>query len=168
MNRIAYCTAHARNVISVGRFGFSNKKHPIVCIGGKCRFVHDVAYEAFYPGKYDAKMSDEMICHKTDDKLDFRPDNLYIGNRSSNGIDAHDNGLYDDKKTKRTKCISFIDGDFERQYKSMSDAARYLKDIGFTKATVSGIRASILAFKKGETIERYNRNWVSIECDEII
>jgi hypothetical protein len=154
-NRIARVTKFARNVIDVTRFGF-NQKHPIICINGKNRGLHAVAFEAYYPEEFAAKLSGEMILHKLDNKLDFRPHSLYIGNASNNLKDAHNNGCYANTKRARQSCISYINGIFEKQHESPDDAEKYLKANGFPNADHSNIST---ALRSKKTLTRYGRTW---------
>jgi hypothetical protein len=158
-NRIARVTKHTRNVIDATRFCF-NQKHPKININGKQRGLHDVAFEAYYPEKYTAKLPHEMILHKFDDKLDFRPHMLSIGDASKNCKDAHDNGKYDGKKSARMQCYSYINGVFEKCHESQSDAEKYLRYLGYKKASYRDIGQ---ALKSEKMLKRYDRTWKIIE-----
>ncbi len=157
-NRIAYVSSHARNVIDSTRFGFSGK-YPKININGKHRYLHDVAFETFYPKEYATKLPTEMILHKFDDKNDFRPGMLYIGDKSKNGVDAHDNGCYDGTNSARMPCCSYIDGMFEKHHESQKNAEKYLKEIGYLKAKSDHIGE---ALKSKKELMRYGRTWKHI------
>lgn len=157
-NRIAYLSKFARNVIDTKRFGLRNK-YPTIKINGKNRYIHDVAFETFYPDVYNKKLPHEMILHKLDDKLDFRPHMLYIGDASTNGKDSHNNECHNDTKTSRKSCCSYVDGVFEKRHDSLRDAAKYLKSIGYIKADYSTI-GDIL--ESDEILKRYGRTWSTI------
>jgi hypothetical protein len=154
-NRVAYVTKFARNVIDSARFGF-DKNHPTIKINGKSLGLHTVAFEAYYPEEYDAMKPGEMILHKYDDKLDFRPDMLYIGNASDNAKDALDNGCHDSTKTARMSCISYVDGVFEKLHESQNAAAKFLKEKGYPRASRSHI-STALGSEKVSTA--YDRTW---------
>jgi hypothetical protein len=154
-NRIARVTTHARNVIDATRFGF-NGKYPKIIINGNHRYLHDVAFETFYPEEYAKKLPTDMILHKFDDKLDFRPHILYIGDKSKNGIDAHDNGCYDGTISARMSCCSYIDGVFEKHHDSQHAAMKYLRSNGYLKASRSHISE---ALKSKQVLVRYGRTW---------
>jgi hypothetical protein len=154
-NRIAYVTTHARNVIDATRFGFSGK-YPQIRIKGKQRYLHDVAFEAYFPKEYTAKKPGEMILHKYDDKLDFRPHTIYIGNASTNGKDAHDNGSYNDTKRARIPCISYINDVFEKRHECQLDAEKYLKKMGYEKASYRAIGQALKSLK---VLTKYDRTW---------
>lgn len=159
-NRIAYISKHARNVIESTRFGFTGK-YPVICINGKNRRLHDVAFEAYYPDLYIAKKSHEMILHKFDDKLDFRPHMLYIGDASKNQKDSHDNGCRNGTKTARISCCSYIDGVLEKCHESQLDAEKYLKSISdkYLKSKSSAIGEALEALKDNKILVRYDRTW---------
>jgi hypothetical protein len=97
----------------------------------------------FYPGDYETKKSEEMVLHYNDDKEDFRPHNLRLGTLHDNGKDAHDNGKYNGKKSARMKCVSYINGKFEKEHKSQRDAAAYIKSKGCSIANLISIQGSI-------------------------
>jgi hypothetical protein len=159
-NRLAYVTTYARNVIDATRFGFSGK-YPKITINGKQRLLHDMAFETFYPNAYAAKLSTEMILHKNDDKLDFRPHMLYIGDASMNTKDSYDNGCHDNTKTARQPCCSYVNGVLEKRYESLKDAVDYLKANGYAKARHSPISEALEAFKKRKILTKYGRTWNS-------
>jgi hypothetical protein len=154
-NRIARVTTHARNVIDATRFGF-NGKYPTIIINGKHRYLHDVAFETFYPEEYAKKLPTEMILHRFDDKLDFRPHVLYIGDKSKNAKDAHDNGCYDDTKSIRVQCYSYVNEILEKLHESQKDAVDYLRSNGYLKASQSHISE---ALKSNKVLVRYGRTW---------
>ena len=158
MNRVKHVKAYASNVLWDERIGLLNG-YPKVCINGKTRYCHVVAFQTFFPDKWDAKKKDEIILHQDDDKTDFRPDKLCIGTRTENGGDAHDNGKYDGKKTARKKCISYINGEFEKEHESKRAAERYLRKNGFINATRRGIHQALVAYISGKHIVRYDRTW---------
>ena len=101
----------------------------------------------------------EMVLHKHDDRLDFRPHNLRLGTRSENARDAHNNGKHDGTESARMKCASYINDVFEKEHASQSDAMRYLISKGFEKAALSGIRQGLSAYQKGKNVIRYERTW---------
>jgi hypothetical protein len=158
-NRIAYVTKHARNVIDATRFGFMGK-YPTIGINGKNRLLHAVAFEAYYPEEYAAMKPGEMILHEFDDKLDFRPHKLRIGNASENRKDAHYNGCYDDTKIARTPCCSYVDEVFEKRHESQDAAATYLKENGYPRASQGNISTAL-----GSTTvsTMYGRMWKNID-----
>jgi hypothetical protein len=154
-NRIARVTKHARNVIDVARFGFMGK-YPKININEKQRKLHDVAFEAFYPTEYASKLPHEMILHKFDDKLDFRPHMLYIGSQSMNMKDAHDNGRFDGVKSARMSCVSYINGVLEKRHESQKDAVDYLRANGHQTASQSHISQ---ALNSDDVLTKYDRTW---------
>ena len=154
MNRVKFITNHATNVISDDRFGL-NKGYPIVYLNGKPRYCHVLSYISFFPKEYASKKQNEEILHKNDDKLDFRPFNLRLGTRSQNIKEAHDNGCYDGTKTARMRCASYINGIFEKEHKSQSDGMKYLKFIGFNKASSRNISMAL----SGDRNTAYGRTW---------
>jgi hypothetical protein len=145
----------ARNVIDSTRFGFDNK-YPRININGIQRYLHDVAFETYYPELYAAKKSEEMILHKFDDQLDFRPHSLRIGTRSENAKDAHDNGCYSGTKSARMKCCSYVDDVFEKLHESQDAAVKYLQENGYPTAN-GGVISETLNSDK--ILKRYDRTW---------
>lgn len=154
MCRVKYITKYAENVLSGERLGMANG-YPCIVINGTQWYCHILAFMMFFPDKYAAKKPEEMILHKDDDKLDFRPHKLCLGTRSENSTDAHDNGFYDGKKNERVACVSYINGVFEKEHDSQSDAARYLISLGFDKACQNSISNAL--DKKQKT--SYGRTW---------
>jgi len=151
MNRVKYISKYAENVLSGERLGISNTGYPIIVLG-QC---HILAFMSFFPEEYAAKKSEEIILHKNDDKLDFRPHMLRIGTKSENNTDAHDNGCHDGTKSARVKCASYVNGEFEKEHDSKSDAVRYLKSIGFSRADERNINKML----SGERQTAYKRTW---------
>jgi hypothetical protein len=154
-NRIAYVSSHARNVIDSTRFGFKGK-YPTIGINGKNRLLHDVAFEAYYPKAYAEKMPHEIILHKNDDKLDFRPHVLSIGNASKNAKDAHDNGCHIGTKNARMACCSYVDGVFEKMHESQDAAVKYLRANEYPKVSQGHIST---ALGSKTVLTRYGRTW---------
>ena len=158
MSRLRWITRFTTNVISGDRLSLITG-YPSVVINKKSRLCHILAFETFFPEEYDAKKPEEMILHENDDKMDFRPSKLRLGTSSDNGMDAHKNGRFDDTKSERKRCASYINGMFEKEYDSQHDAVKYLKSNGITKAARSGIRKSLIAFGEGKISVRYDRTW---------
>jgi hypothetical protein len=102
----------------------------------------------------------EIILHKDDDKLDFRPHMLRVGTYHENGMDAYDNGKFDDKSSARKKCVSYINGLLEKEHESQHDAMRYLRANGHPKATQSSISEALrIINKSGKSKIIYGRTW---------
>lgn len=154
MNRVKYITKHAENVLDGERLRLTNG-YPRIHINGKRSECHILSFKTFYPEEYANKKPGEMVLHEDDDKMDFRPHKLRLGTRSENGKDAHDNGKYDDAKTARIKCASYINGDLEKEYVSQRDAAKYLKKLGYDKASFRGIGMAL----SGDRKTAYGRTW---------
>jgi hypothetical protein len=154
MNRVKYITKYSENVLSGERLGLVCG-YPTIGINGKRWGCHILAFMSFFPEEYAAKKPEEIILHKNDDKLDFRPHMLRIGTQSENMIDAHNNGCRDGTKSARVKCVSYINGEFEKEHESQSDAVRYLKSIGFSRASARGISRSLRGVQK----TAYDRTW---------
>jgi hypothetical protein len=72
--------------------------------------------------------------------------------------DAHDNGCHDGTKTARTRCVSYINGVFETEHDSQTEAAKYLKLIGFEKGNISAIGKVI----NEQRCSAYGRTWKKI------
>ena len=120
--------------------GYPSKK-----IDGVLYLLHILVFQLWNPDLWKNKKEDEMVLHKKDNRLDFRPENLRLGTRSENGKDAHKNGKYDSTKSARQACIAYKDDEVVEDFKSLSDAARYLMehiDLKFTTARM-GIRYNL-------------------------
>ena len=154
MNRVKFITKHATNILSDERLGLAADGYPRI-IMGEC---HIIAYKTFFPYEWAMKRPEEMILHKNDDKLDFRPQNLRLGTRSQNGTDAHTNGCHDDTQRARQKCASYIKGIFEKEHTSLHEAAKYLKSNGFAKAHHGKIGMVLTGDRK----TAYKRMWKPI------
>lgn len=153
MNRVKNITKYAVNVLSGERLGLSGGYPRIVL--GQC---HILAFMAFFPEEYAAKKPEEIIKHIGDNKLDFRPHMLQIGTNSENCSEAHDNGCHIGTKNERVKCASYINGLIEKEHDSQSDAVRYLKSIGYEKATDRNIGKALGEDRKSA----YKRTWKRI------
>jgi hypothetical protein len=150
MCRVKYITTHAENVLSGERLGI-HKGYPRIRLG-QC---HILAFKTFYPDKYIDKKSYEVIMHKNDDKMNFKPSNLQLGTLTENGISAHDNGSYDGTKTRRKKCASYINNVVEKEYDSQNDAVKYLKLKGYKKVNSGNISFAL----NGKYQSAYDRVW---------
>jgi hypothetical protein len=158
MNRIKFITSRAENVISGERLGLSVKGYPTISINKKQKYCHILSFMAFFPDDWAAKKPNEIVLHKDDDKLDFRPHMLRLGTQSQNITDAHDNGCYDDSQSGRMKCVSYINGVYELLHDSQTDAANYLKHIGYKKASRKSIGPAIDGTRKSA----YDRTWMKV------
>jgi len=162
MLRVKYVTNHAENVLEKDRLGLMNG-YPTIKIDGKQWKLHIVVFMTFFPDEWANKKPDEMVLHKEDDKLDFRPEMLRLGTASQNGKDAHDNGKFDGTLSARQKCESYIDGVLEKEHESQLDAAKYLRSIGFDTANNHNIGNALSGTKKdGSPKVRYGRTWVLV------
>ena len=159
-NRVKYVTRYAENVLSGKRFGLNNAGYPIVGINDKQWKCHILSFATFFPEEYAAKNSDEIVLHENDDKMDFRPHKLRLGTLSDNSSSAHDNGCYDDAKTKREKCVSYINDILEKEHDSHHAASRYLKSLGFAKASAGNIGKALNG--NGNYKSAYGRTWKKI------
>jgi hypothetical protein len=154
MNRVKYITNHAENVLSEERLGLMSG-YPMLYFNGKVWSCHQLAFMTFFPKEWAAKKPDEMVLHEDDDRMDFRPHKLRLGTHSDNTTDAHYNGKYDGSKSARMKCASYIEGVLEKEHTSQTDAMKYLKSIGYEKATVASISMTI----SGKQNTSYGRTW---------
>jgi len=162
MKRVKYVTKFAENVLEKERLGLMNG-YPTIKIDGKNWYLHIVVFTTFFPEEWANNKPDEMVLHKEDDKLDFRPEMLYLGTASQNAIDAHDNGKHDGTLRARQKCESYIDGVLEKEHESQRDAAEYLRMIGHKKASHKNISEALGGAKKnGSPKVRYGRTWVLV------
>ena len=162
MNRVKYVTNHAENVLEGDRLGLRGG-YPKIGIKGKNWCLHVVVFMTFFPDKWANKKPDEMVCHKEDNKMDFRPEMLYLGTASQNAKDAYDNGKYDGTLSARQKCASYIDGVFEKKHDSQEAAAEYLRSNGHKKANSGKISEALSGTRKnGNPKIKYGRTWVLV------
>jgi hypothetical protein len=159
MNRVKYITSNAENILSGDRLCLDNG-YPAILFNKKIRRCHIIAFMTFFPDEYANKKPDEMVLHEDDDPLDFRPHKLRLGTRVENAIDAHNNGKYDGKKNERVKCMSYIDGVYEIMHNSQDDAVKYLRHIGYKKASGGNIRHALN--DKYTSNFAYDRTWKKI------
>jgi hypothetical protein len=159
MNRFKYITNHAKNVLSGERLGLM-AGYPIIGINGKNWLCHILAFMTFFPDEYANKNPDEMVLHENDDRLDFRPYKLRLGTQSENSVDAHNNGKYDGTKSARMKCVSYIDGVYEIMHDSQDDAVKYLRHIGYNKASGGNINNALN--DKYKSNFAYDRTWKKV------
>lgn len=158
MNRVKFVTTHAKNVIEGRNIG-TNGMYPVIKINRKSFLCHHLVFEAFFPDEYASMKTDEIILHKNDDKMDFRPQMLRIGSASENLLDAYNNGRRDGGMSSRTKCVSYLNGILEKEYDSQADAERYLKSIGYIKANQGSINTALKKSLSGYIKFRYDRTW---------
>jgi len=162
MNRVKYVTKYAENVLSGDRLGLHDG-YPTIGISGKDWKCHIVAFKTFFPDEWANKKPCEMVCHKEDDRMDFRPEMLELGTQSMNAIDAHNNGKYDGSLSERQKCASYIDGALEKEHESQSDAVEYLRSNGCKKANPSSINKALDKKRNnGSPRIAYGRTWTRI------
>lgn len=161
MCRVKNISKKSEKMISNGQFSL-NSGYPAVKINGKQWKCHILAFMAFFPDKWANKKSDEIVLHDNDDKMDFRPYKLSLGTQSENGKQAHKNGCYDGTKTAMMKCASYINYIFEKEHESLADSARYLRSLGYDKASPGPISQALQLYRDGETRMRYGRTWKDI------
>lgn len=157
MNRVKYITKYGENVLYGERLGVKNG-YPKININGRLGYCHILSFKTFFPEEYAAKKPGEMVLHDNDDKLDFRPSKLRLGTNSDNSKDAYDNGCHDGKQSARQKCASYIQGVFEKEHDSQTDAVNYLKCIGYNKASAGSISGALNGGRK----TAYDRVWTLI------
>jgi hypothetical protein len=139
MNRVARCTTNARRVLTSDELNMDGG-YPM--IAGKIG-THIAVFMAFFPDEYKNKRANEIVCHKNDIPSDFSPGNLYLGDKSSNGKDAHDNGRHVGTMRERKPCVATKD-DIRHSFSSISDAVDWVrKNTKFTKAVSNNISPQI-------------------------
>ena len=159
MRRVAHCTKNARRVLTSTEMSMDDN-YPL--IGGKIG-AHVAVFMAFFPDEYKNKLPGEIVCHKNDNPSDFSPDNLYLGDKSRNGKDAHDNGCHDGTMRERKPCVA-TKGDIRQSFSSISDAAAWIrKTTRFTNALPNNISSKIDS-KRPDGLPRtsYGYVWTSI------
>ncbi len=161
MSRVKYITAFTENVLSGDRLGLSNG-YPSIRFDEKSWGCHVLAFMTFFPDEYENKKPGEMVLHEDDDRLDFRPHKLRLGTQSENTLDAYNNGKYDGTKSARAKCVSYVNGVFEKEHDSQDDAVKFLKsNTKYIKATKSNI--SLVVNNSYNRKTAYGRTWKLIE-----
>jgi len=154
-NRIKYVSKFAEHILSADSLGIDNAGYPMIKINNRKWLCHVIAFKTFFPDEYTKKKSGEEILHEGDDKMDFRPHKLRLGTRSDNMKDAYENGCYDGTKSARVKSVSYLNGVFEKEYASQEDCIKYLKSLGFEKASTRNINPVL----KGTRKTAYGRTW---------
>ncbi|AGE56526.1 hypothetical protein ATCVNEJV2_116L [Acanthocystis turfacea Chlorella virus NE-JV-2] len=155
-NRMKYKTNHAENVLAVDQL-ITKEGYPSVCINGKQLLCHYLSMMTFRPREYAAKLPDDIVLHKNDDRFDFNPFRLRWGTHTENRTDAHNNGKYDGTKTERKPVSSYIDGVFEKTHESSYAAAEFLQENGYPNAIHQGVRSGL-----NINVIRYGRTWLLI------
>lgn len=153
-SRMKYATKYAENVLTASQLTKSDG-YPVVQINGKRWNCHELAFKAFRPNEYAARVPGDVILHKTDDKLDFSPFRLRLGSSSDNRSDAYINGKYDGTKTAQKPIASYIDCVLEQAHVSINDAARYLQK----KWDSSKIFSSAVGRAAEKGYIEYGRTW---------
>jgi len=151
--RVKYKTEHAENIIVSENLSLLGS-YPSITFSNKHHCCHIIAFKTFFPEKYAVKKVNEYVLHREDNKFDFRPRMLYLGTHSQNQFDAHRNGSRDNAKTKRRSVASYLDGEFEKEHRSLTSAVDYLRQNGYQRASMSGIQVGL----KDSGI-RYDRTW---------
>ena len=157
MSRVKYITKHAINVLSGERLCLKNG-YPKIGINGRDWYCHILSFMTFFPDEYANKKNYEIVLHKDDDRLDFRPHKLRLGTQVDNRIDAYNNGNHDNAKTCRMRCASYIGGILEREYHSQTDAELYLRNNGYPKASYTSISMALGIKLK----TAYDRTWKNV------
>ncbi len=155
MNRVKRITKHAENVLYGERLGMTNDGYPRININKKNWYCHILSFMTFFPLEYANRKPDEIVLHEDDDKTDFRPHKLRIGTKSENAIDARNNEKHNNTATTRMKCASYTDGILEKAHESQTDAARYLKSLGYAKASYRGVGRALVGAQR----TAYDRTW---------
>jgi hypothetical protein len=159
MNRVKQVTKHASNVLWGDRLGLDDNGYPRL---GKWK-CHIVSFQTFYPDLWAARKPGEIVRHKLDDKLDFRPHMLLLGTGSDNIKDAYDNGKRDDAKNARMKCASHIDGVFEKEHVSQMAAAEYLISKKCSDKSIKSVANSVSDALLGRNKKTaYGRTWNTV------
>ncbi|AGE53624.1 hypothetical protein ATCVGM07011_686R [Acanthocystis turfacea Chlorella virus GM0701.1] len=153
MSRMKVKTAYAENVLSADQLS-KRDGYPVVKINGKKWKCHELSLMTFRPNEYAAKLHDDIILHKNDNKLDFGPFRLRLGSLSENSIDAYNNGRYDSTQKARKLIASYIAGVFEKEHKSIRDSVRYLQKNNHPLAATSCVSR---ALRNGRI--SYGRTW---------
>lgn len=154
--RYALHNGYARKVMYAYELG-TNNKYPMVSVNYENVALHILIFKAFYTETYNPEM---VVCHLDDDPLNANLMNLYLGTRTDNGNDAHDNGKHTRTKTERFSCVG-IDkksGEKTKPFKSQTEAADWLRNNNWPKANFTNISACI----NGKLKSAYGYYWKKI------
>lgn len=152
-NRMKYKTVHAENVLTMDQL-HKDGGYPMIVINGNNWKCHHLSMMTFRPREYVAKLPGDIMLHKNDNMLDFNPFRLRWGTHSENGIDAHRNGKYDGTKSTQKLVVSYINGELEKKHESLSDAAKYLREIGYPDAKHQAVSRAAK-----NNVAKYDRTW---------
>lgn len=156
--RLKFITTHGENVIETDTLQIKNG-YPIMTMNKKIRYVHHVVFEAFFPSLFSTLKNLDLIRHKNDNALDFRPENLNLGSHTDNLHDAYRNNKRTNVQYFTRKCASYINGIHEKDHDSQDDAVSYLKSLNFSKASSGSISDALKAFDNNVIVRRYGRTW---------
>ncbi|ABU43749.1 hypothetical protein AR158_C203R [Paramecium bursaria Chlorella virus AR158] len=136
--------------------GYPSKK-----IDGVKHRVHILVFQLWYPDLWANRKPDDMVLHKHDNRLDFRPKNLYLGTGSKNVTDSYDNGKRDGTKSARQACIAYKNDEIIEEFESLSDAARYLEEHNTYLTFNAAINSIRRTLKKNKNKEYKGFTWKS-------
>ncbi|AGE59492.1 hypothetical protein ATCVOR07043_656R [Acanthocystis turfacea Chlorella virus OR0704.3] len=152
-NRIKYKTPYAENVLTVEQLHKSTG-YPVIKINGKDWKCHYLSMMTFRPREYVAKLPGDVILHKNGNKNDFNPFRLRWGTPPENAKDAYNNGKRYITKSGQKPVASYIDGVLEREHESLGDAAKYLRENGYSDA-----KHQTVSYASENYLVRYGRTW---------
>ena len=129
----------------------TNKGYSRVCLfknnSRKYVSIHRLVADTFISNPYNKPQVNHIDGNKTNNKVD----NLEWCNQSENELHAHKIGL----KHTRKEISSYIDGTFEKHFKSTAEAKEWLISEGYKNADSSYISKVC----RGERISAYGRVW---------
>jgi hypothetical protein len=57
------------------------------------------------------------------------------------------------------KCVSYINGIFEKEYASQTEVVEYLKSKGYVNPSKGNISTALTVSLDGKVLVRYDRTW---------
>ena len=87
---------------------------------------------------------DELVCHRDDDPRNNRPDNLYLGDHSSNAADSLRNGRH--LRGDSHPCTKILDAQVREIRSALARGERVgnlARDYGVHKSTISRIKHGV-------------------------
>ena len=123
--------------------------YPTIGVNNEDVLLHIAIFKTFKPEEYANMQTGHVIRHLNDDPMDCRLENLAIGTRSQNGVDAHDNGKFEGTKSERKKCVCInVKTGEQQKFISQTDAMLWLQRNGHPKACKQNISKCIAGMRK--------------------
>jgi hypothetical protein len=143
-----FTTIETRKVMSPTEL-YCMSGYPTIGVNGEDVLLHIAIFKTFKPEEYANIPDGQIIRHLNDNPMDCRLENLAIGSRSQNGVDAHDNGKFKGTKSERMKCVGInVTTGEQKEFESQIDAMKWLQHNGHPKANKQNISKCISGIRK--------------------